>query len=196
MTTPPYPYEPQYFPPQPNPRPTSVTVLSVIGIIIAALSLLCMGCSLPFIFIKMPFPNPAADALRTDPALMAWTVVGMLWTLGLAAMLLVCSIASLTLKPWARRGMVTFAILALVWIVLSLVVGLAWGNARMEAALAAVPPPPNMPQGQQIQMFKMDPALSTALNLLLSLPYPICVWYFFTRPRVVQAFDSGAAGAV
>ncbi len=67
MTAMPPPNTPDYAAPyveMPGKRPTSVTVLAIIGLVLSSLVLLCSPISLVFLFVDLGMPNPAIDAAR------------------------------------------------------------------------------------------------------------------------------------
>lgn len=60
-------YGTAYYDAQTNPRPTSVTVVAIVGIVWGALMLLCNGFGLISLFMPtFGAPNPAIDAIRAD----------------------------------------------------------------------------------------------------------------------------------
>src|SRR4051812_3812319 len=83
--------------PEPSLRPTSVTVMAIIGIILGAMGFLCLPLSLIPYFMPMPVPNPVIDGVKNDSFLFGTMIAGIVmgWLLG--ALLLVGSIAALTL---------------------------------------------------------------------------------------------------
>jgi hypothetical protein len=138
-------------------------------------------------FVDLGMPNPVLDAMKSDAVMRAYSIVSTVFMLLLMIGLLFCSIGSLTLKPWARSGMVVICGIALAYTLIGQVVNLVWFQPKMEAVLrdAGVP-----------QMGMMSGMAGTLISLLIYLPYPICVLYFFTRPRVKAAFDTAEARAV
>src|SRR5688572_20360760 len=97
-------------PPAPAKRPASVTTL---GIILAGLAVLCSPLALLPYFMQIGPPQPAIDVVKNDAALFGYMVgsVALGWVLGLV--LLVCSIGALMMKEWARKGMLTYAWIAI-----------------------------------------------------------------------------------
>src|SRR5437667_6682864 len=57
------------------PRPTSVTVIACIGIVLGALGLFCKPASLVMFVIKMPFQHPVVEAVRNDSFIRGWMIV-------------------------------------------------------------------------------------------------------------------------
>src|SRR5947208_2777359 len=97
-----------YLPVQ-NPRPTSVTVMAILGIIFGGLGLCSPFALIPY-FMNFGPPNPFIDAVKNNTFLLDWTMFATLLTFVLAILLLTCSIGALGLKPWARPGLVWYGI--------------------------------------------------------------------------------------
>ena len=88
-------------------RPLSVIVLSIIGILWAALALICVPMSFLQFMIPMPPPQDAITAdTRADPLLFGATIIGngLMFFLGL--LLLIGSIGSLMLKRFGWMAMI------------------------------------------------------------------------------------------
>lgn len=166
-----------------------MTVLAIIGIIIGGLMTLCTPFSLVFMFIDFGVPNPAMDMFKNEPLLRAVNIISTIFFLLLMVGLLICSIASLTLKPWARSGMVVVSAVGIIYILVSQVLQLLWMGPKMEAAMQAAGAPT---QG----MFMMPTWIGVIVGLLIMLPYPLFVLYFFTRQHVRDAFNRAEATAV
>lgn len=70
---PPIEYAAPAFPPPPR-RPTSVTVLSIIGIILGAMGVICTPLGLIQYFVDFGQPNPVIDAIKENKLAFAWTI--------------------------------------------------------------------------------------------------------------------------
>src|SRR5262245_34716176 len=107
-------YQSNFQPPQPPRRPASVTTLGIIGIILGGLAVLCSPFALLPYFIQMGPPNPIVDAVKNDAGLFGYMIgsIALGWVIGLV--LLCSSIGALMLKEWARKGMLTYAWIAIV----------------------------------------------------------------------------------
>lgn len=167
-------------------RPVSVIVLSVIGILIGAGSLLCAPLSIFALVVDFGIPNPQLDAMRGDPLLMAWNWFGVATMLIFGAWGLIGSIGSLIMKRWGRSAMVMYAIVETTLSVAGAVMTFAVVQPRMKAAMGAQAGAAPPPWAMYVQI---------ALMVLL-IAYFVCIWFFFTRPHVVDAFDAAEAGAV
>lgn len=180
---PPNPFPVGYYgtPLAPPWRPTAVTVLAIVGIIFAALAILCTPISTVMLFVKLPVPSPALTAQRNDTALMGWMIGSAVYQLVIGLVLLIGSIGSLYMKPWARKTMVAYAFITIVAALLSTAVTLAWFMPRLERLQrqAGAPTPPAF----------IAPQVGALGGFLVGIIFPICVAYFFTRPEIKQAFD-------
>src|SRR5262245_31722845 len=94
----------------PQQKPTSVMVLGILGIIFALLGV-CGLFSTAAVFMAGSSlgPNPAMDAMRNDTVYLAFAGVSVGLGLITTVLLLVSSIGSLALQPWARLGMLIYA---------------------------------------------------------------------------------------
>jgi hypothetical protein len=172
-------------------RPTSVTTIAIIGIILGAGGLLCKPLSLVMFVVPMPVPNPVVDAFKSDSFLRLWMVlgVGVGWLVSL--LLLMSSIGSLRLKDWARGGMLAYAALAAVMTVVTQVVGMIAVQPAIEQAVRQAT---GQAPGAAMPM-QMSPAISLAIGMVLGLWFPVVILWYYTRPRVKEAFGRGPAPA-
>ena len=167
-------------------RPASVIVLSIIGILLGAMLLLCAPLSIFGMVVDLGVPNPQLDAMRSDPLLMAWNWFGVGTMLIFGAWGLIGSIGSLIMKRWGRSAMVLYAIVETTLSVAAAVVTIFVVQPRMKAAMGTA-------TGAAM------PAWASYIQIgftVVLLAYFLSVWYFFTRPRVVDAFEAAEAGAV
>jgi hypothetical protein len=183
---PPLPPPVDYSSPRENPRPTSVTVLAGIGIVLGSLGILCKpaGAMLQLL-ITLPQPNPVMDVFRNDPAIRMFTIGATATGTLLSILLLISSLGSLTLKPWARAGMMAYACLAVVMTFLSQAVGYFLIGPAVESAMrqSGLPQPPGMGW--------MGPGVNLAIGLVIGLWYPVLIVIYFTRARAKEAFELG-----
>ena len=133
-----YPGQPTQFPGYQSPttptaplRPTSVTVLAIIGIIFGGIGVLCKPFSLVALFIPQPGPNPMVDMQKQ---MMAWNVANVVVGTAVSVLLLASSIGSLSLKPWARKGMLAYAAMAVALTLIGGVVTMIWVLPKMQEA--------------------------------------------------------------
>src|SRR5262245_10222022 len=137
----PPPVEYTNLPPPPSARPASLTAIGVIGIILAALGICCIGGALTISFVKN---DPMME--HAPPAMMigniALTVMGLL----LSLMLMIGSIGLLGLRSWSRNFMILWAAVDLLFDVVKLVVSLLFILPMMVKLLEDYPPPGFKPE--------------------------------------------------
>ena len=155
--------------------PTSVIVLAVIGIVLSVLGVCGLGFSLFILFMPFGPPNPVIDQMRNDPLQMNVMIVGLAIGTPLLLLELVGSIASLRLRPWARKGMLVFAWLTIAQAVWGTLFNLLYVLPKMLAANHR----PEVIGGM----------IGGIIGGLLGLIFPICILYFFTRPKVIDTFN-------
>src|SRR5690606_31733906 len=122
------PYQPQYYHNAPTKplRPASVTVLAIIGIILGALGSICTPFSILPYMIDFGVDDPAFRVMRSNSALSTYIIASTVLHCLVAITLLISGIGSLTLKPWARLGMLLYAWVSLILNVLGTILTIAW----------------------------------------------------------------------
>lgn len=161
-----------------NKAPTSVVVLSIIGIIFSVLGILGLAWTAVVMFGHILPDNPMIDAVNHDTLYL--TVTGILGTIGVGftILLFAASIASLKLVPWARRAMIVYAWYTIVVGILGTIFNIVYVMPKMQAAM-----PPGMAAGA------IGGMIGGVCGGLLGLIFPICVLYFYSRPHVIDAFN-------
>jgi hypothetical protein len=184
--------QPQFPPPYPNyptmpysspppARPTSVSVLAIIGIILAAIAVLCAPFALVPYFVKMPGPpNPLIDEVKNNSTIMAYMVFATAASWVLGVVLAAGAIGSLSLKRWARKTMLGYAWGATVLAIVGLIFSFAWMIPMAQRAVANTPA---ASQGAAI-----GGVIGGIFGAVMGLAYPLCVLYFYTRQNVIAAF--------
>lgn len=184
--TPPFDYAPAA---GPGPRPTSVSTLAGIGIVLGSLMLLCKPAGLLVqMFIKLPQPNPVIDLFRDDPTLRAFAFGDAITGTLISLLLLLSALGSLALKPWARAGMLSYAGLAIAMTLVKSAVGHFLVGPEMERAMrqSGLPPQPGMAL--------MSGVTGLVIGLLLGFWYPALILVFYNRRHVKTAFERGLPG--
>lgn len=180
--------QPSYGPPV-NPRPTSITVLAIIGIILGGLGTLCTPVSLIQMFGGLNFgqPNPVLDAMRQNTALFAASVGQTVLSWAVAIMFLSASIGSLSLKTWARGLMNATMIIYLAMLLVNTVLQVLWTMPMVQQALASQPKSVR----DMVQMWMTIGVFGGLLFWGV-----VCALYliFYNRPRAVAAFRGEAFG--
>ncbi len=96
-------------------RPTSVTVMSVLGCIFGTIGLICCSCNLVATGAEMVAPtttgmsDPTLDAIQNNPLFAYSTIFSNLISIVLSGLLLAASISSFSMAKWARKGMIIYA---------------------------------------------------------------------------------------
>ena len=97
------------------PRPTSVTVVAVLGILFGAWGVVCTPVgALPY-FMDLPGgANPIIDMVKESTGLFSYMMAQLFVWFVMAVVLLAGSIGALMLKPWARLTLMGYAVVSLV----------------------------------------------------------------------------------
>ena len=191
--------QPYYAPAQVDPKPTSVKVLAIIGIIWGALQLLCSSISIVGVLAMQSLvkasgqPNPVADALAAKPMLMTALVAVAIVRVVLSLTLLVGSIAALSLKAWGRSAMLAYSWALIAVTIIEFVVSI---TMMLPAVQQSAPSDPQMRQQMMAQQYG-----SMFCGPAIALIYPIFVLVYMNKSHVKAAFrgenwQAGMAGYV
>lgn len=174
---PPGPYLPYGgYAPVANPRPTTVTVMAIIGIIWGSLLLICNGFGLvPYLGVNLG-PNPVLERLSREPAAYATELGSVVVQLAGSLILLVGSVLALSLKPLGRRLMLLYG-----------GIGVTVAVVRAILVFTIVLPvmQQNIPAGSPQQV---GYNIGMAFGLLMILVFPVLVLIFMNKPHVKSAF--------
>ncbi len=165
----------------PSARPTVVTVLAVIGIVLGALGLLCKPTNLLFYFVNFGVSNPMLDKMKADNAMFIYSMatVSVSWLLSIV--LLACSIGMLSLREWGRQGMIGWSMLTIVMDAVTQGVNWFWVMPRMKGYVGNTPNPYG----------GLGQVMGVVMWLLFSMALPIVVIYLLSRPAIKEAFARG-----
>jgi hypothetical protein len=181
----PLPYAQGGFGP-PKLRPTSVTVLAIIGIIMGSLKLLGSLCNgLQFAGVSINGNNPILKGVQSDHLLFAWSIFGLILNCILGVLLLFGSIWSLSLKRSGRSWLVLYSRMDIAFTLIGVGVSVAMVFPRMRVIVQHA----NMNATAQMSM-----QITLWVTLVLSLvflAYPGLVLYYMSRPHVKEAFERG-----
>ncbi|HEY2584192.1 MAG TPA: hypothetical protein VGI81_00345 [Tepidisphaeraceae bacterium] len=177
-----------------NPRPTSVTMISIFAIVLGSLWLFCgaIGLVMQALIATSGGRNPLMPNLpaMTDLALQVYNVATGVVTLIIAAVLLGAGIGGLKLRPLARRTMLGLSVVILAWATAITVVQIVWvGPKTIEYS-----------HRSQAQMGSPAPALSAGvesgmqiggavLGWVIWCTLPVCTLIFWRSARVAAAFE-------
>src|SRR4051812_13634636 len=130
---PPQPPLAQYAAPPVAVRPVAVTVIAICGIIYASIGLLGIVFGVVTLFVVPGGgANPYTAALRDNHALLAWTIGSSAVGLVVTGLLLASSVGLLSLRPWARRGMIGWAVAAIVMGITGMIANWLWVHPMLE----------------------------------------------------------------
>src|SRR2546430_4062359 len=132
-------------------RPTSLTVVGIVGIIFGALGVLCLLGSIGMTFSSMGAAN-AAMMSQTDMIMGIFNAfVGLL----LSMFLIISSIGVLNLRPWSRTMMIVTESVDLIFQLFKLIVGLVYAIPRQLDIMVNHPPPQWTAEQAQAMQSKM-----------------------------------------
>jgi hypothetical protein len=170
----------------PNPRPTAVLVIAILGIVLGAFGMLGGLCGILANVVNVNNANPAMEAMYHD---LAWRMVLLASTslqFILSVILVIGSVYLLSLRPWARRLLLGYGWGQLgVWALMTLT-NVLWIIPRMSHLLSGQtidPTQRKMMHGRQL------------FGLLCGLLWPlfaVVVLILLTRPGVKAAFTGRA----
>lgn len=177
-----------YYAAQANPRPTSVTVVAIVGIVWAVLMLLCNGFGLIPLFVpNFGGPNPAMDEIRANRVANAWTTVGPIFGLALSVLLIGGSIGALKLQGWGRAALLIFALLETVAAVVNAAITIAVINPIMAKMFQGQIP------GNNAGIFTAAQQGGAVLGTVIAVVLPVWILLVMFRANVKAAFATGGA---
>ena len=158
--------------------PTSVMVVSILGIIYGGLMVLCVPVNI-LLMVTPLFPSPVLDALRQDQTYVTVYLVNSAIGFCLGMLLLVSSIGSLKIKPWARLGMNVYAVALIVMTLVGTVITLEYVLPITKKAMEGTPA-----AGLGI----VSGIVGAVLGLLFALAVAAVILVVFNRRVAVDAF--------
>lgn len=178
-------------------RPTSVTVIAVLGIIFGTLSL----CGLVFQLMGNAMSGmgggaegPGVEfqkALQENEAMQRYSNLGMIAGFILVPLLFAGSIGSLMLKAWGRTAMLIYAVVSILNTLVSTAMYLMVVNPSIQEVMKQY----TDEQSQQIaNMTALFMSIALGCGVLIGLIYPIATLIVMSNPRVKQAFE-GTGGS-
>jgi hypothetical protein len=164
--------------------PSSVLVLSIIGLIWAALVLVVFALRIVTILRDSGRPMPPwQDPIYRDTLYVTIKIVNLIVAPFFAALLLASCVGSMKLLQWARKAMLVYASAACVHIVVMGLFTYTYVIPNMSVGFYAGAPPRYYATSRELLMFTTVPIT------LLEIAFPVCVLYFFSRPKVIDAFN-------
>jgi hypothetical protein len=168
---------------EPRVRPTGVSVIAVLAIIFGLFNF----CYAPVGMGQMLFlSDPVFTAMRNDPMLYYFTMVGGVIGWFLSIVLIALGFGLWKLKDWARSGMVVYSVLAGLWTIFGGVVNMIYIVPKsMEIAMAAQSQkvPPEIMKGAMIGAM-----IGGGCMLVFIFGVYIAIAIYLTRANVKDAF--------
>ncbi|MDE3066532.1 MAG: hypothetical protein KGJ60_03175 [Verrucomicrobiota bacterium] len=104
-------------------RPTAVTVFGILNIVFAALGIFGVLASVMlFAVVEATSRNPLVKLIHESPFFAAWMKLSIVLGLAAAAALLAAGIGLLKLQPWARALSITYAIYAIIMVLIGMAI--------------------------------------------------------------------------
>jgi uncharacterized BrkB/YihY/UPF0761 family membrane protein len=164
----------------PPDRPTSVTVLSIIGIIFAVLGFVGTAFALVQHVVQIGGqPNPAVDVVKENGTLLTTMITLFVLGLVLSVILLAGSILSMKCRAVGRQLMLTYVWFGLVQTAIGIAINYFIVYPAMLPRMRPQLPP-------SLDGFMYGTLIAAGL---LGAIYPLCVLYYFTRPHVRAALS-------
>jgi hypothetical protein len=165
-------------------RPTAVTVLATIGLVVAALSIVCNMVSTFALAVgtSQPESNPLHAAVRAEPTLYRWHFGATVARLALGLVLLVACLAALGLRKWGLRLLLAYAALSLL---LALCDTFMTVKYMLPIVHRLAPTDPN------VQAIASRRRIGIPLKAVFDCAYPVLLLIFMTRAHVRSAFARG-----
>lgn len=162
-------------------RPTSVTVLAILGLIFGGMGVLGGISTLAMQGVQLKFgpPNPITDLMTKDPEIAGWNLGLGIFKLAMSVALVTGAIGAMKLNEWGRRTMLFQAMATL----LSVAVTMYFSLAVLMPKIAVVPQ--NRPE---VRLAVTIMPFTLVGGGLLALIMPLFTLYYFTRPHVKAAF--------
>jgi hypothetical protein len=162
-------------------RPTVVTVLAIIAIVLGALGVACKPTNVLFYFVSFGAGNPVLDKMKADNAMFMYSLAAVSVSWLMSIVLLACGIGMLSLREWSRQGLIAWSALTIVIDFITQIVNWVWVMPRMKGYTGNTP----NPYGGLTQ------AMGVLVYLLFSVALPIVVIYLLSRPPIKEAFARG-----
>lgn len=159
-------------------RPASVTVFGVLNIVFGAFGVLGLFGTAAAVF--MQFDQPGQPVELTSGAYRAWTIASLVISVFCVIALFISGIGLLRMRRWGRSLAVAYSTVTVVTTLIGVVIHWLLVAQPMLARFAGDDSPEAM-QGKVT-------AVAGLVGGLIGLAYPVLLWFFMTRPRVLAAF--------
>ena len=166
-------------------RPTSVTVFGILNIVFAAFGVLGLIAAIALFFLPADSNNPVIKIMHENAAYALWLKVCIPLGVLSCSALLAAGIGLLRLKSWARKLSIGYAIYAIVFGLVGMVVNF----------VVLIEPMIKQAQNQQgpEAAGAIGGAIGGSLGGCFGLIYPVVLLIFMLRPAVAAAFQPSTA---
>lgn len=162
-------------------RPTSVTIFGVLNMVFAGFGFIGTFASIALFMMPGNASNPVVKIMQDSPAYAAWVKFSIPLGLLACGVLLAAGIGLMLLKSWARKLSIGYAIYALVFGLIGMVVSFLFLIRPM------------IQQAQEQHGAEAAGAIGGAIGgsigSCFGLIYPILLLIFMFRPNVRAAFQ-------
>jgi len=180
----PLPYAQSYAPPKL--RPTSVTVLAILGIIFGSLAILGSFCNtLELTGVSPDADNPLVKGMQDDHTLFVWSVIGVVVDMALGLLLLGGSIKAWSLKRSGRSWLIAYSWLDIAFTLISTGIGFVLVLPKLDQIIQ------NSNQNASMRSIMQMSTWGGFLFSVVLLAYPALILYYMSRPNVKEAFQRG-----
>ena len=161
-------------------RPASVTVFGVLNFVFAALGVIGLMASFALLGLPASSNNPVIHFIHESTRYAIWLKLCIALGMLSCALLLAAGFGLLSLKPWARRLSIAYAIYAIVFCLGGMLINLIFmvqpmiGPAGQQRAFATV--------------WAVGGPISGTIGGFFWLIYPLLLLAFMLRPKVAAAF--------
>jgi len=182
----------------PRERPTAITTMAILNIVIGGLGMLCGLCGLgaPAAsagILKMAGAgagDPMAVLNERVPGLFFWMFTKISLALVLSVLLVIAGIGLLNMKKWGRTLSLVYAIFTIPLQIAYVLFQILLVQPATKEAMAQIQPPPMAPgqaAGQQIGQ-QIGPAIGVVGAASLFVLYSVAVLVVMLLPAVTEAF--------
>ncbi|MGA9779738.1 MAG: hypothetical protein ACLPRE_01995 [Limisphaerales bacterium] len=161
-------------------RPTSVTVFGILNIVFAAFGVFGLIASIALFHLPADSNNPVIKLIHENPTYAAWLKAGILLGVPSCLVLLATGVGLLCLKSWARILSIAYAVYAIVFGILGMVVNFVF-------MVLPIAEQARQQQGPEAAA-AVGGAIGGTIGGCFGLIYPILLLIFMTRPKVAAAF--------
>jgi hypothetical protein len=175
------------------PRPTTVTVMSILAMVFGGLFTFCNAFAAVMALVAVAMggamkvsPMFSNQQVKLSPSITAYNAIVQIIWLVLSITLLMIGIGGMTLKPWARRVALGWAGIAIIFAAIQTVLSITWVTpASMEALRKTQPGNPMLQHGNGIV------SVTQIIILVLACILPVLFLILWRRPEVKMAFGEG-----